>query len=124
MVANKVVLVPFGEANPLPDFMSKIVNKIFFDGAVDYGADSNFTYINALDKRYKIAICYEGTSAKTYEDKPRFLIVLSNNGWFVPSIEPTLQQLLMKYYSKLNNTTIYHSINGSPSYIIMPFEGQ
>ena len=121
-IANKVVLVPFGEANPLPDFMSKIINKIFFDGAVDYQADENFTYIHALDKDYKIAICYEGTSAKTYEDNPKYLIVLSNDAWFHPSIEPTLQMLLMKYFAKLYNTTIYHSINKAPSYIIMPFE--
>ena len=120
-VANKVVLVPFGEANPLPDFMKGIVNKIFFDGAVDYIADKNFTYIKALDKEYKIAICYEGTSAKTYQDNPKFLIVISNNAWFYPSIEPTLQMLLMKYFSKLHNTVIYHSINGSNSYIVMPF---
>ncbi|NPA27741.1 MAG: hypothetical protein GXN91_01650 [Epsilonproteobacteria bacterium] len=122
-VANKVVLVPFGEANPLPDFLSRAVNKMFFRGAVDYTADKNFTYIEALDKRYKIAICYEGTSSKAYEDNPNFLITISNNGWFIPSTEPTLQQLIMKYYSKLHNTTIYHSINGSASYIIMPFGG-
>ena len=121
-IANKVVLVPFGEANPLPEFMSKIVNKIFFDGAVDYKADNNFTYIHALDKKYKIAICYEGTSKKTYEDNPEYLIVLSNDAWFYPSTEPTLQMLLMKYFAKLYNTTIYHSINKAPSYIIMPFE--
>ncbi len=120
-VANKVVLVPFGEANPLPDFLSNIVNKIFFDGAVDYKADKNFTYINALDKRYKIAICYEATAKKTYEDNPKFLIALSNNAWFYPSIEPTLQKLLIKYFAKLHNTTIYHSINMSSSYIIIPY---
>jgi apolipoprotein N-acyltransferase len=120
-VANKVVLVPFGEANPLPDFMAKWVNKIFFDGAVDYKADSSYTYIKALDKEYKVAICYEGTSAKTYEDDPAFIIVISNNGWFKPSIEPTLQKLLLKYFSKLHNTTIYHSVNGSKSYVVMPF---
>jgi len=120
IVANKVVLVPFGEANPLPNFMSKIVNKIFFDGAVDYKADSNYTYIDALDKKYKIAICYEGTHPKTFEDKPKYLIVISNDGWFVPSIEPTLQKLLLKYYAKLYKTTIYHSINDAKSYIVAP----
>ena len=119
-VANKVVLVPFGEANPLPSFMSKIVNKIFFDGAIDYQADSNYTYFKALNKDFKVAICYEGTNRKTYQDKPKYLIVISNNGWFIPSIEPTLQKLLLKYYSKLYKTTIYHSVNGSKSYIIMP----
>ena len=28
------------------------------------------------------------------------MIVISNNAWFIPSIEPTLQHLLLKYYSK------------------------
>ena len=120
-VANKVVLVPFGEANPLPKWMGRIVNKIFFDGSVDYKADSNYTTINALNKNFKIAICYEGTSKKTYEDYPKFVIVISNNGWFKPSIEPTLQKIILKYYSRLYNSTIYHSINGSKSYVIVPF---
>ena len=119
-VANKVVLVPFGEANPLPKFMSKIVNKIFFDGAQDYQADSNFTYISAINKKFKIAICYEGTSTLTYIDKPDFLIIISNNAWFKPSIEPTLQKILLKYYARVYKTTIYHSINGSKSYAILP----
>ncbi|HFS85290.1 MAG TPA: hypothetical protein ENK72_01580, partial [Epsilonproteobacteria bacterium] len=39
-VANKVVLVPFGESNPRPDFLSDWVNEIFYDGAVDYLASS------------------------------------------------------------------------------------
>ncbi len=119
-IANKVVLVPFGEANPLPKWMSKIVNKIFFDGAVDYQADNNFTTINILNKEMKVAICYEGTASKTYQDNPKFLILISNNGWFKPSIEPTLQKIIIKYFSKVHNTTIYHSINGSKSYIIVP----
>ncbi len=120
-VANKVVLVPFGEANPLPKWLGGIVNKIFYDGAVDYKADSNFTTISLLNKKFKIAICYEGTSSKTYEDNPKYIIVISNNGWFKPSIEPTLQMLLMKYFSRLHNTTIYHSINGSKSYVVVPY---
>lgn len=119
-IANKVVLVPFGEANPLPDWMGDIVNKIFFDGSVDYKGDKNFTTINVLNKRFKIAICYEGTSAKTYEDNPKYLIVISNAGWFKPSIEPTEQKLLLKFFSRLHKTTIYHSINGSESYVVIP----
>ena len=119
-IANKVILVPFGETNPLPKWMGSIVNKIFFDGAVDYGADKDYTYINTLGKRYKIAICYEGTKDKTYQDCPKYLILISNNGWFIPSIEPTLQQILLKYYATIYKTTIYHSINGSKSYVVVP----
>ena len=119
-VANKVVLVPFGESNPLPKWMGRVVNKIFYDGAIDYGAAKEFTYIKALNKRYKVAICYEGTSDKTYQDNPKYLILISNNGWFKPSTEETLQQILLKYYAKLYKTTIYHAINGSKSYIVVP----
>lgn len=119
-IANKVVLVPFGEANPLPRWMGSLVNKIFFDGSVDYRGDREFTYIKALGKAYKIAICYEGTAAVTYKDEPEFLILISNDGWFKPSIEPTEQKLLLKFFSKLHNTTIYHSLNGSDSYIVVP----
>ena len=119
-IANKVVLVPFGETNPLPKWMGSIINKIFYDGAIDYGAAKEFTYIKALNKKFKIAICYEGTSDKTYEDNPKYLILISNNGWFKPSTEETLQQILLKYYVKLYKTTIYHSINGNKSYVVVP----
>jgi len=72
---------------------------------------------------YRNAICFESTSEKLYEkntqgEYPEQMIILSNNGWFTPSIEPTLQRLLLQYYSKKYGTTIYHSINMSPSYMI------
>ena len=122
-VANKVVLVPFGEKNPLPDFLSKWINKIFYDGAIDYKASANVIDYKIDGKTYRNAICFEATSEKLYaKDKqgnhPENMIVLSNNGWFHPSIEPTLQKLLLQYYSKKYGTTIYHSINMSQSYII------
>ena len=119
-VANKVVLVPFGEANPLPNWASKIVNRIFFDGAPDYkGAKAPSDFLIGK-KRYRVAICYEGTSDKFYLDNPPNLILISNNGWFYPSIEPTLQKLLLEYYARRYRTTIYHSANMSPSYVITP----
>jgi apolipoprotein N-acyltransferase len=46
------------------------------------------------------------------------MIVLSNNGWFTPSIEPALQRLLLQYYARKYGTTIYHAVNMAPSYII------
>lgn len=117
-IANKVVLVPFGEANPLPDFLSDWVNKIFYDGAVDYKASSRVSDYILDEKVYRNAICFEATSERLYIDSPKYIIAISNNGWFTPSIEPTLQKLLLKYYSRKYGTTIYHSINASPSYII------
>ncbi len=117
-VANKVVLVPFGESNPLPDFLSDWINKIFYDGAVDYVASKEVIDYTIHGRTYRNAICFEATSEKLYEGVPKQMIVLSNNGWFTPSTEPALQQLLLKYYSKKYGTTIYHSVNMSKSYII------
>jgi len=117
-VANKVVLVPFGESNPLPDFLSKWVNDIFYDGAIDYEASTDVTDYQIDDKTYRNAICFEATSEKLYIGHPENMIVLSNNGWFHPSIEPTLQKLLLLYYNKKYGTTIYHSVNMSKSYVI------
>ena len=117
-VANKVILVPFGESNPLPDFLSNWVNRVFYDGAVDYVASEDVTDYKIDDKIFRNAICFEATSERLYEGKPENMIVLSNNGWFTPSIEPTLQKLLLQYYSKKYGTTIYHAVNMSDSYVV------
>jgi len=122
-VANKVLLVPFGESNPLPDFLSNWVNKVFYDGAVDYKASANITDYSIGKHTYRNAICFEATSEKLYAkdkngDYPKNMIVLSNNGWFMPSTEPTLQKLLLQYYSKKYGTTIYHAVNMSESYLV------
>ena len=122
-VANKVVLVPFGESNPLPNFLSNWINKVFYDGAIDYKASSDIIDYKIDGTTYRNAICFEATSEKLYvKDKegnfPKNMIVLSNNGWFTPSIEPTLQKLLLQYYSQKYGTTIYHAVNMSESYII------
>ncbi len=117
-VANKVVLVPFGEANPLPKFMSAWINDLFFDGAPDYVADTEPTDYTLHGKTFRNAICYEACSEPLYQGKPKNMIVISNDGWVVPSIEPTQQKILLQYYSKKYGTTIYHSINMADSYII------
>ncbi len=117
-IANKVVLVPFGEKNPLPDFLSDLVNKIFYNGAVDYKASEDIYDYTINNILYRNAICFEATSERLYKNSPKNMIAISNNSWFTPSIEPILQKLLLRYYSKKYNITIYHSVNGSKSYII------
>jgi apolipoprotein N-acyltransferase len=117
-IANKVKLVPFGEENPLPDFMGKWINKLFFDGAPDYVASADFTDYTISGTTYRNAICFEATSEKLYEGKPKNMIVLTNNGWLTPSIEPTQQKILLQYYSKKYGTTIYHAVNMSDSYVV------
>ena len=116
--ANKVVLVPFGESNPLPKWMGKIVNDLFFDGAPDYVAAKNPIDYEVAGKTFRNAICYEACSEELYENTPKNMIVISNNGWVSPSIEPTQQKILLQYYSKKYGTTIYHAVNMSDSYIV------
>ena len=119
-IAHKIILVPFGEEVPFPEFMVKIINKLFFDGAKDYQkakAPQDFVIKGVA---FRSAICYEGTNEKLYEGNPKQMIVISNNAWFSPSTEQTLQYLLLRYYAKKYQTTIYHSANSGKSGIIVP----
>ncbi|MDR2152141.1 MAG: apolipoprotein N-acyltransferase, partial [Helicobacteraceae bacterium] len=99
-IADKVFLVPFGEASPLPSWAGRLVNRLFFDDAIDYVSASNPTDFTIGDYRFRAAICYEAAIEAMYRDAPPYMIAISNNGWFTPSIEPTLQKLLMRLYAK------------------------
>lgn len=121
-IAQKVVLVPFGEKIPLPKYFVDLINKIFYNGASDYTEASNPTDFVILGEKYRNAICYEGTTDRIFENlgDTRYMIMISNNAWFIPSIEPTLQDLLLKYYSKKYQVTIFHVANGSLNKIYHP----
>ena len=118
-ISNKVVLVPFGEAVPLPKLLRDFINNQFYNGAKDYQTAKKPTTFVIKNIKFRNAICYEITTDKIYQDlDTSYIIAISNNAWFVPSIEPTLQSLLLKYYAKKYNVIIYHSTNGSPNQII------
>jgi len=110
-VAKKMVLVPFGEYIPLPDFAKKFVNEFFFAGASDFKTADKPTDFIIKGVKFRNAICYEATCEELYEGDMDFMIASSNNAWFYPSIEPTLQKLLMRYYARKSGVTIYHSAN-------------
>ncbi|TLT08531.1 apolipoprotein N-acyltransferase [Aliarcobacter thereius] len=118
-VAKKVVLVPFGEEIPLPKFMQDFLNNLIYGGANDLSKASQATDFLIKDIKFRNAICYEGTNDKIYEDLNGVenMIMISNNAWFTPSIEPTLQHLLLKYYSNKYDINIYHIVNGSSNRI-------
>jgi apolipoprotein N-acyltransferase len=117
-VAKKMVLVPFGEYIPLPSFAKKIINDTFFAGASDFiGADKP-TDFEIKGVKFRNAVCYEASCAELYEGEVDYMIAISNNAWFAPSIEPTLQKLLMRYYARKNGVTIYHSANSSGTGIV------
>ena len=110
-VAKKMVLVPFGEYIPLPDFAKKFINEIFFAGASDFKTATEPTDFIIKGVKFRNAICYEATRKEIYEGDVDFVIATSNNAWFYPSIEPTLQKLLIRFYARKNGSTIYHSAN-------------
>jgi apolipoprotein N-acyltransferase len=112
-IAKKMTLVPFGEYIPLPKLIREYVNETFFDGASDYiSADSPTDFI-IKGIKFRNAICYEATCEELYVNEPKYMIAISNNAWFMPSIEPTLQKLLMRYFARRHNTVIFHSANGA-----------
>ena len=117
-VAKKLVLVPFGEYVPLPKFAQKFINDTFFSGASDFLTAEEPTDFIIKGVTFRNAICYEATCSEIYEGNVSFVIATSNNAWFAPSIEPTLQKLLMRYYGRKNGATIYHSANYKGSGVI------
>lgn len=117
-IFDKVVAVPFGEVNPLPKFMSSIVNDLFFNGAEDYETAENPSDFELGGVVFRNAICYEATNEKIYKDNPKFIIAMSNNAWFVPSFEPTIQKMLMRHFSKKHGSVILHSVNKSNGFVI------
>ena len=118
-IANKVVLVPFGEEIPLPKFMVNFINDTFFDGASDYSKASNPTTFTIKGVKFRNAICYEATTDDIYQNlDTSFVIASSNNAWFTPSTQPTLQKLLLRYYAKKYGLVIYHATNKSQNMIV------
>jgi apolipoprotein N-acyltransferase len=110
-VAKKMVLVPFGEYIPLPKFAQDFINEIFFAGQADFSIAEEPSDFTLKGVKFRNAICYEATCQEIYEGDVRYVIAISNNAWFAPSIEPTLQNLLMRYYARKNGAVIYHSAN-------------
>jgi len=111
-IAHKVVLIPFGEAVPLPQVLRDLINDNFYNGAKDYKPSLIATDFCINGVKFRNTICYEATTNKIYENlKGRYIITISNNAWFVPSIQPTIQNLLLKYYAKKHNVKIFSSTN-------------
>ena len=172
-ILNKVVLAPFGEKIPLPDFLAKPLYRIFFGMEDSLFFASEPQDFELFGYTFRNAICYEGTTSKIYAPRttpaqdasknidsakattsaestiqqnnsaqstparnvdstqpthsphsphsPQFVVMISNNGWFAPSIESHLQRMLLKYYARLNHSFILHSTNRSESGIITPY---
>ena len=121
-IAKKVVLVPFGEEIPLPKYFVDLINKVFYNGAQDYSKASEPTDFMIKGDKFRNAICYEATTDKIFENlgDTKYMVAISNNAWFTPSIEPTLQHLLLKFYSEKYDVNIFHVVNGSSNRTYRP----
>ncbi|MEA2099375.1 MAG: apolipoprotein N-acyltransferase [Campylobacterota bacterium] len=117
-IAKKMVLVPFGEYIPLPKFAQKFISDFFFAGQADFVQAKKPTDFIIKGIKFRNAICYEATCQEIYEGEVDFVLATSNNAWFKPSIEPTIQKLLLRYYGRKNGVTIYHSANWSGTGIV------
>ena len=109
-IVNKVYLVPFGEEIPLPRFLARMINEVFFEGAEDYKTAKKPSDVMIKGIRFRNAICFEATKKEMYIDA-KVMIAMSNNAWFGPSTQGTLQNILFAYYKRLNGTVVYHSYN-------------
>ncbi|WP_104751132.1 apolipoprotein N-acyltransferase [Helicobacter salomonis] len=119
--AHKVILAPFGETMPLPKALADYFENLFFGPAsLKLGSGDSFRDFDMQGFKFRPLVCYEGTSALAYPHSPDTFVILSNNAWFVPSIEPFLQRMLLKYYARRFYKSIIHSTNFSPSYILAP----
>lgn len=120
-IIDKVILAPFGEKIPLPQWIAKNLESVFLgEGGVKILSGNAFGEFEFGGEKIRAVVCYEGTSPKAYELAPKYMIVISNNAWFGSSIESSLQKNLMKYYARKNHTTIFHASNGSRSFVIFP----
>ncbi|MEE3744838.1 apolipoprotein N-acyltransferase [Campylobacter porcelli] len=117
---DKLILVPFGEEIPLPNFIKNPINTLFFGSAVDYSKANGVSDYEIDGVKIRNAICYEATKDELFKNNPKFMIAISNNAWFSPSTQPNLQSKLLKLMAFKHKTTIYHSINGSLSQLITP----
>ncbi len=118
IILNKVVLVPFGEEIPLPKPIAKLINRLFFNDAQDYDHAKTPQIYTIKQTTFTNAICYEATHPLIYQTPTPYIIAISNNAWFVPSYEPNLQNLLIKYYATIYNKRVYHATNIAKSEVI------
>ena len=117
-VAKKTILVPFGEYIPLPEFLRGWVNREIFGGGADFVTAEKPTDFTIKGVSFRNAVCYEATREELYTPEVRYMIAVSNNGWFKPSIEPTVQKLLIRFYARKNHTVVFHAANGGGSGIV------
>ncbi|STQ87023.1 nitrilase-related carbon-nitrogen hydrolase [Helicobacter muridarum] len=113
-VADKTILVPFGETLPMSKYLD-----------IDFGFNAGDRLLSLVWNDYNITIanCYEATFPSPYKTGAKHILVGSNNAWFAPSTQHFMQQMIIKYYARHYQSFIYHATNITSSAIITPNNG-
>jgi apolipoprotein N-acyltransferase len=90
-IYRKIHLVPFGEMFPFEDRFD-ILKRIEL-GEGNFSPGSEYTVFNLEGKPFAVAICFEsiypGLVARLVESGARFLVNITNDEWFGPSLGPS-----------------------------------
>ncbi len=119
IIADKINLVPFGETLPFNSILAPIYEKIMGE-TFGFNAGKDTVKLSLHNNIISLANCYEGTTDMPYKGNVDSVIMLSNNAWFYPSLQPFLQKMIIKYYAVLNHSFVYHSTNYTQKAIISP----
>ncbi|PAF45887.1 apolipoprotein N-acyltransferase [Helicobacter sp. 11S02629-2] len=117
---DKVELVPFGERLPFTFILGPLYRHLNMGS---FSAGSEFKSFKVQGLSFDNAICYEATTPKSYEKVGKYMVTTSNNAWFMPSLEPYFQKIIMKYYARRYKIVNFHATNFSPTFTITPNMG-
>ena len=120
---DKNHLVPFGEYLPLrqflPDWVRPIANQM-----ADFASGEKYKILDVKGlPKFGVLICYEvifPDKVLNRNDKPQFLIVLSNDGWYGKSSGPYQHFVSAKMRAVEEGITIIRSANNGISALIDP----
>ncbi|RDU71562.1 hypothetical protein CQA66_06275 [Helicobacter aurati] len=120
-VADKVVLVPFGETLPFQQYLAGLLER--FNITFGFNTGEKPLSLTWDNHTITIANCYEATLPLPYQTGAKHILVGSNNAWFSPSIQHFMQQMIIKYYARHYQSFVYHATNITPETIITPNNG-
>ena len=120
---DKNHLVPFGEYLPFRKFWPKWMKPIASQIA-DFSKGEKYKKIELPDlPPFSVLICYEiifPDEVLNRKDKPSFLVVLSNDGWYGKSFGPYQHFVAAKMRAVEEGITIIRSANNGISAMIDP----
>ncbi len=121
---DKHHLVPFGEYIPLRQYLPEWVHPLT-NTVAEFGRGEQFKTIT-LDGYPEFAplICYEvifSDDVVRKEDKPKWMVVLTNDGWYGQSAGPYQHLVAAQMRAVEEGMTVVRSANSGISAVITPY---